>query len=406
MSFMITRDNYEEFFLLYVDNELSAAERQAVERWVADNPDLKEEWDILSQCRMRPDDHLVFTGSEVLLKQEGALTEDNYEKYFLSYVDGELDEVTRRSVDEFVRRHASLRRELERLQQTVSTPDPAVVFANKEVLYKKEDTRRIMPLPWRIAAAAIVAGVIGLLIFNPLRKVPPEGRLSSVTGNKTGQHKPGARPAVKDTTATNENDVRKNDVVINEKKDPPGVTPVPAAALHLSEAGQAGRMAEVDKAEVNKKGRMPRNAQTNTGIPGIPIGTEKDGKEQQDDPGNGEWAQTDPLINKRVIRQAPVRVVAAGPINRHNRMIVLTGLADSGDPAPESEANSSFATRAMLASSDGNPEDGFTMESSSPKKNKLRGLFRKVTRVLEKNTNRDEEDKHTVLIGGFQFALK
>jgi hypothetical protein len=111
------------------------------------------------------------------------------------------------------------------------------------------------------------------------------------------------------------------------------------------------------------------------------------------------------LINKRVIDQAPVRV-ASGPINQHNRTIVLTGLAASGDPDTGNEANTSFATRALLNSSNGDPEDGFTMESSSPKKNKLRGLFRKVTRVLEKNTSRDDDDKHSVLIGGFQFAIK
>src|SRR5258708_37145606 len=77
MNFMITRNNYEEFFLLYVDNELSAADRQIVERFVAENPDLKEEWDLLLQCRIKPDQHLVFTGREDLLKQEGGLTVDN-----------------------------------------------------------------------------------------------------------------------------------------------------------------------------------------------------------------------------------------------------------------------------------------------------------------------------------------
>ena len=67
---MITRDNYEEFFLLYTDNELSAAERHEVERFVADHPDLREEWEALLQCRLSPDTHLAFPDRESLLKPE------------------------------------------------------------------------------------------------------------------------------------------------------------------------------------------------------------------------------------------------------------------------------------------------------------------------------------------------
>ena len=40
----INRHNYEEFFLMYVDNELSEAQRAAVEAFAKNNTDLEEEW--------------------------------------------------------------------------------------------------------------------------------------------------------------------------------------------------------------------------------------------------------------------------------------------------------------------------------------------------------------------------
>src|SRR5690349_19664250 len=97
----INRYNYEEFFLLYVDNELTKAEREEVEAFVHDNPDLEEELVMFRQSKLRPDASIHFTGKESLLKPESAsiVNETNYEEFFLLYVDGELNAVERREVE-------------------------------------------------------------------------------------------------------------------------------------------------------------------------------------------------------------------------------------------------------------------------------------------------------------------
>ena len=71
---------------------------------------------------------------------------------------------------------------------------------------------------------------------------------------------------------------------------------------------------------------------------------------------------------------------------------------------------SSFATQALLASSTTDLSDNSNSDTDtepvSPKKNKLRGIFRKVTRTFEKTADRGEDGQRKILIGSFQFALK
>jgi hypothetical protein len=125
---MITRDNYEEFFLLYIDNELSVANREAVERFIAHHPDLQEDWKALLHCRQLPNEQLVFPDKEAL--------------YSIGAQEEEED-------DEFL--HYS--------------PDLSIVFPDKASLYKEGDNKRIVWLPWlRVGVAAATIGIVALLV--------------------------------------------------------------------------------------------------------------------------------------------------------------------------------------------------------------------------------------------------
>jgi cobalamin biosynthesis protein CbiD len=60
----IDRHNYEEFFLLYIDNELTAEQTNSVQQFVQENPDLARELEILQQVTLKADDEIVFDGKE------------------------------------------------------------------------------------------------------------------------------------------------------------------------------------------------------------------------------------------------------------------------------------------------------------------------------------------------------
>src|SRR5580704_12277704 len=101
LTVMITRNNYEEFFMLYTDNELSDRERKAVEEFVAANPDLKEELYALQQSVLKPESNIVFENKEMLMKGNSPLiNQNNYEEYFLLYTDNELNETQKKEVEQ------------------------------------------------------------------------------------------------------------------------------------------------------------------------------------------------------------------------------------------------------------------------------------------------------------------
>jgi hypothetical protein len=253
----------------------------------------------------------------------------------------------------------------------VNVPDPAIVFENKEILYKKEKDRRVLFLPGRIAAAALAAGVIGLLIFNSVRKGPPERSLSSASGNKVEPGKPETLPAGKDAPGKDKDLLVKNipgnkDAAIGKAQQPNNAT---AQQPNNRTAQQPDNRTPVAK----------KNERTVTSGPSAALHLSEAG-------------QADRTAIKWTIHPTPARIVTTGIDGPAGKTLVLE--------------NTTFATQALRTSSNGDPEDSYAMESASLKKNKLRGLFRKVTRVLEKNTNRDEDDQRSVQIGSFQFALK
>lgn len=409
---MITRNNYEEFFLLYVDNELSPADRQIVERFVDEHPDLKEELELLLQCRISPDEMPSFSGKEQLLRPETSgidaplIHAGNYEAWFLSYIDDELDPASRQAVIRFIRQHPEKNIELQQLQRTVSTPDPDISFPNKELLYRREParTRKIAWLPFaRIAAAALILGAVGLLIFHPFNH-PDSGSFTKVvtagshdsdrTATASGLQHPGTTAqsgsdssVAAPTAAPRQTPVLASTAPSNEKKRVTPVTPRSVDPYYIQKKGDNKSTPTGDKTQVVAKVDPVRPAQADPARP----------------------AKVDPARTAKTVDTDlghEMAVVIPNTIDRNTKTPVT--LAAAGDQAQHDatgNTNVSFASQALLSqvnySDDGSPE-----ETASPRKNKLRGIFRKVTRVLEKSAAREDDDNKKVTIGGFQFALK
>lgn len=379
----INRHNYESFFLLYTDNELDAAGRKAVEDFVQQNPDLERELALLQQAVFPPDEEVVFAGREGLFKSEDpGIHAGNYEAFFLSYADDELSTDEKRMVEAFVYHHPQYQGELELLQAVRMTPDTAVVFNDRQSLYRREkDDDKVVPFRWwRIAAAAAVLLFLGLWWVNREKTaVPPE----------IARELPRQAPAAKAPDTAQQ---------ATEGLQPAGTAPETPIA-RTDDKGEGST-------PVNPVQREPqhRDLATDAGNRDRRP-TAQDRKDRQPIAQAAPPDQVDIAGNDRVVdpAQLPDRPRAAhGSIGVNARPGLIAQAVKIDRP-------DIYYTSNTIDPNDDSNKDQVEVLNTSVKKSALRGFLRKASRVIAKKTGSGDDDddnqKH-ILIGGFAIAVK
>ena len=167
----INRYNYETYFLLYADNELSAIEKNSVDEFVLSNPDLGEELVMLLQTILQKDNILL--NEKMNLYKKDPFSLDVLEKLLL-HLDNELSEVEKKELFTLIASSSAVSEEWAMIQSAKFFSESTLVFEDKKSLYRTEKGRLAF-LPWRkLLTAAILVGVGlwgGLMYFNSGSKI-------------------------------------------------------------------------------------------------------------------------------------------------------------------------------------------------------------------------------------------
>lgn len=385
----ITRHNYEEYFLLYVDNELPPEDRKAVEAFVLLYPDLEEELAMLQQSVLKPGKPVLFDQKETLLKKtaaENPVNASNYSEYFVLYADDELNREEKDLVAQFIYHHPQYQAEFELLQSIKLQPEPHIVFPDKDALYRSEDDDKVVPFRWwRVGAAAAVLLLIAGSVFYALRQpaTAPAGIARTEHSDPGQKNRPANRSAAPQAplpslARTGEKPGQEQPVSPGGKKEDPL---------------QSGKDRDQHLLAVQEAARKKNISITRNLIPSPAVTHSK--------PVTASAPANEVNTGEVIPEKTPAETLTAADLPQYPKKPVKAAETSYPDNGADQALTNTYAVN-------NNSNQIELLNTTVSKKNKLRGLFRKVSRVFEKTTNigPDNNDTKGIHIANFEIALK
>ncbi|RYY69499.1 MAG: hypothetical protein EOO13_09325 [Chitinophagaceae bacterium] len=388
----INLNNYEEYLLMYVDNELSAAERMHVEEFLRDYPYLKEELEVLQQTVL-PLENLLFDKSSLI---KPIIDEATQEK-LLMHLDGELPAGESLSFQNKLSADKVLQQEWAQLQKTKLDAADSIEHPDKESLYKKEKAKIISSKFFRLAVAAMLIGAGFYVGINLVKETNSKGVEVAI-----------AQPGKKEQPATNvdnNNTASVDPSAIQEQEI--SSTPGPGESTQ-SPVGRKDVQLKDNIAVVKENEKKPVNKGLNI-------------KDAKVDPAqaNNMVANNQPQ-EKRISAPQPKELPQRNTENvlrtnndiaslqRSNNSIDLPGnITTTSKPVIDKEIsnnNNAFARTAALSFDDNNQDQILMMEEENVSRSKAAVFIKKLKRNVERRTN--IKPGKSLRIAGFEFAVK
>jgi len=164
----ITRDNYESFFVDYIEGNLHESMIDQFLDFLNQNPDLKEELHLFEEVNL-PEEHVVFQEKQQLHKN-AADENIRLENSVLAYLEGDLDAEENNAFESYLASHPELKKEYDLFAKTRLTPDSEIKYPEKRKLYRKSGATIVMN--WVARAAAVLVLIWGINSVIQMQNAP------------------------------------------------------------------------------------------------------------------------------------------------------------------------------------------------------------------------------------------
>lgn len=385
---IINLDNYEQWLTMYVDNELSAADRERVESFLREHPYLQEELEMLEQTKLSPE-LISFSAKSSLLKP--MLSEEAEEKMLLQ-LDGELDRSQAAKFEKEIAADKLLAREWQALLKTKLDPSDTTAYPYKEELYRKEESRVIRMPFLRWAAAAILIGA-GFYLGSTMLRSDKTATSTEVATTNDGSKDPTTTTVVKDENVNGAQ--KENNAVTNETNGP--LEQQYATTDESIENKKEARQGSNNLVKENISRQQQQKEIAAVSQPKKDINKEKERVADQ------------PLNKYEQPALTPNEIAALEPRKLNNTIELnnVNQVSPVKRPVIDEEirpSGSGYAQTASLNFDDNNDNSVFLMDEDNISRSKAGILLKKLKRNVERRANL--KPGKSLRIAGFEFAAK
>jgi hypothetical protein len=160
----VNRSNYEIWIIDWLDGNLSEPQSEELLSFLEKNPDLKEEMEALTRCRLEKP-FKKFSRIDSLKKTAADITDKQFEYLCIAHIENDLSAEHEKELAEITQQIPERKKTLEVFQKTILTP-PDYRFGKKNLLKKKTSGEKIFTMSVRVlSAAASVALLFSLYIL-------------------------------------------------------------------------------------------------------------------------------------------------------------------------------------------------------------------------------------------------
>ena len=157
----INRNNYEPYFIDYIEGKLSTFEVERLMSFLLSNPDLAKELN-------KFDNSIIGFENSIFIQKDSLkrninnvlkINENNFDEFCIANIEGDLNEKSKILFEQYIAIHPENKNIYNLYSNTFLKPDFSIVFPKKSTL-KRKYFAKVKPLIYFISAAASISLII------------------------------------------------------------------------------------------------------------------------------------------------------------------------------------------------------------------------------------------------------